>query len=206
MTDEDRLFSEPSGWLHVAPIGKSISAIAERTASQSPEECMSMSTPGSVTQSATPGGQVREEVTTVLQQALVELIDLGLVGKQLHWTVVGELFRPLHEQLDELVHSWRDLADTVAERIVTVGGSPDGRASGVASNCSWMTIEPRPVESQEAVRAVAQRPAEAGERTRNRINRLGQLDLASQDVLIQVLRELEKQFWMVRVQFSPGRE
>jgi DNA-binding ferritin-like protein len=34
------------------------------------------------------------------------------------------------------------------------------------------------------------------------MNRLGQLDLASQDVLIQVLRELEKQLWMVRVQFS----
>jgi starvation-inducible DNA-binding protein len=165
---------------------------------------MSMSTPASVTHLPPLGGQVREQVIIVLQQALVELIDLGLVGKQLHWTVVGELFRPLHEQLDELVHSWRDLADTVAERIVAVGGSPDGQASTVASNSSWVTIEPRPVESQEAVRAVAQRLAEAGERTRNRINRLGQLDLASQDVLIQVVRELEKQLWMVRVQFSPG--
>ena len=33
------------------------------------------------------------------------------------------------------------------------------------------------------------------------MNRLGNLDLASQDVAIQVLRELEKQLWMVRVQF-----
>jgi starvation-inducible DNA-binding protein len=161
-----------------------------------------VTTPVSETHLPPLGGQVREEVTLLLQQTLVELIDLGLVGKQLHWTVVGELFRPLHEQLDDLVDSWRDLADTVAERIVAVGGSPDGQASAVASSTSWVPIEPRPVQSQEVVRAVAQRLAEAGERTRNRMNRLGQLDLASQDVLIQVLRELEKQLWMVRVQFS----
>jgi starvation-inducible DNA-binding protein len=167
---------------------------------------MSMSTPVSVTHLPPLGGQVREEVTILLQQALVELIDLGLVGKQLHWTVVGELFRPLHEQLDELVDSWRGLGDTVAERIVAVGGSPDGQASAVASGSNWVPIEPRPVQSQEAVRAVAQRLAEAGERTRDRMNRLGQLDLASQDVLIQVLRELEKQLWMVRVQLSRGGE
>jgi starvation-inducible DNA-binding protein len=147
------------------------------------------------------GGAVREEVTIVLQQALVELIDLGLVGKQLHWTVVGELFRPLHEELDELVDSWRALADTVAERIVAVGGAPDGQASVVASSSSWGPIEARPIESQEVIRAVAHRLAEAAERTRDRMTRLGQLDLASQDVLIQVLRQLEKQLWMVRVQF-----
>src|SRR5919199_5615813 len=79
------------------------------------------------------GGLVREQVTIVLQQTLVELIDLGLAGKHLHWNVVGELFRPLHEQLDALVDSWRDLADIVAERIAAIGDSPDGQASAVAS-------------------------------------------------------------------------
>jgi starvation-inducible DNA-binding protein len=165
---------------------------------------MSMSTPLTATHLPPLGGQVREQVTIVLQQELVELIDLALVGKQLHWTVVGELFRPLHEQLDDLVGSWRDLADTVAERIVAIGGSPDGRASAIASTSTWAPIEPRPVESQEAIRVIAHRLAEAGERTRDRIDRLGQLDLASQDVLIQALRELEKHLWMVRVQLSPG--
>jgi starvation-inducible DNA-binding protein len=53
-------------------------------------------------------------------------------------TVVGELFRPLHEQLDDLVDSRRDLADTVAERIVAVGGNPDGQASAVASSSRWV--------------------------------------------------------------------
>jgi starvation-inducible DNA-binding protein len=147
------------------------------------------------------GGAVREEVTLVLQQELVELTDLALVGKQLHWTVIGEFFRPLHAQLDELVDSWRSLGDTVAERIVAVGGAPDAQASTVASSVGWEPIEVRPIESQEVVRIVARRLAEAAERTRDRRNRLGNLDLASQDVAIQVLRELEKHLWMVRAQF-----
>ena len=161
-----------------------------------------MSTPVSDTHLPPLGGSVRDEVTLMLQQTLVELIDLCLLGKQLHWTVVGELFRPLHEQLDELVDSWRSMADTAAERIVAIGAAPDGQASTVASDSGWGRVEVGPLESQDVVRIVARRLAEAAERTRDRMNRLGQLDLASQDVLIEQLRELEKQLWMVRVQFG----
>lgn len=163
---------------------------------------MSMPTSESATHLPPLGGPAREQVALCLQQTLVELVDLGLVGKQLHWAVVGELFRPLHAQLDELVDSWRDLADTVAERLVAIGGVPDAQASTVASGSGWQPIEPRPVESQDAVRVIAHRLAEAAERTRDRANRLGNLDLASQDVAIEVLRELEKQLWMIRVQFG----
>ena len=148
------------------------------------------------------GAAAREEVILLLQQELVELTALALTGKQLHWTVVGEFFRPLHAQLDELVDSWRSLADTVAERIVAVGGTPDGQASTVASTSAWEPIPARAIESQEVIRILARRLAEAAEQARNRMNRLGNLDLASQDVAIQVLRELEKQLWMVRAQFG----
>ena len=79
------------------------------------------------------GAHQREEVGNQLQAMLVELIDLALVGKQLHWNVTGPLFRPLHEQLDELVDSWRELSDVVAERAVALGYVPDGQAGAVAS-------------------------------------------------------------------------
>ena len=87
-----------------------------------------------------------------------------------------------------------------------IGRAPAAALISQGARVAVGDIEARPVGSQEAVRAVAQRLAEAGERTRDRMLRLGQLDLASQDVLIQVLRELEKQLWMVRVQFSRGEE
>ena len=43
---------------------------------------------------------------------------------------------------------------------------------------------------------------EVSERARNRMNRIGDVDLASQDVLIEVVRELEKQQWMLRAQLG----
>src|SRR5213595_2842092 len=69
----------------------------------------------------------REGVSQELQATLHELIDLSLIGKQLHWAIVGPLFRPLHLQLDELVETWHELSDTVAERAVTLGFIPTGK-------------------------------------------------------------------------------
>jgi starvation-inducible DNA-binding protein len=52
------------------------------------------------------------------------------------------------------------------------------------------------------VRELATRLAEVVERVRGRMDRLGELDAASQDVVIEVLRALEQQLWMVRVQLT----
>jgi starvation-inducible DNA-binding protein len=147
------------------------------------------------------GAHQRGEVGGELQATLLELVDLSLLGKQLHWSVVGPLFRPLHLQLDELIDSWRDLADTVAERAVAIGFFPDGQAEAVAAGSELAKLERGAIEDQTVVRELVQRLAEVGERSRERMDRLGELDAASQDVLIEVVRALEQQLWMVRAQF-----
>jgi starvation-inducible DNA-binding protein len=146
------------------------------------------------------GSHVREEVGNELQATLVELLDLALVGKQLHWNLVGRLFHPLHLQLDELVDSWHELADTVAERAVAIGFTPDGQAAAIASGSELAAIERSPIDDQTVVRDLAHRLAYVAEQMRTRMDRLGELDAASQDVLIEVVREVEKQLWMVRAQ------
>jgi starvation-inducible DNA-binding protein len=144
----------------------------------------------------------REGVGHELQATLHELIDLSLIGKQLHWGIVGPLFRPLHLQLDELVDSWHELGDTVAERAVALGFVPDGQAAAVAAGSPLAPVASDPVEDHIVVRELTHRIAEVSERTRERMNRLGDADLASQDVLIEVVRELEKQQWMLRAQLG----
>ena len=108
---------------------------------------------------------LRGEAGRELQATLLDLVDLALTGKQLHWSVVGPNFRPLHLQLDELVDSWHELADAVAERAVAIGTFPDGQAGAVAarslarplrrarsritSSCtSWRTASRRSVSSR----------------------------------------------------------
>jgi starvation-inducible DNA-binding protein len=134
----------------------------------------------------------REGVGQGLQATLHELIDLSLIGKQLHWAVVGPLFRPLHLQLDELVESWRELSDTVAERAVALGVVPE-QASAVAAGSQLAPVARGSLEDHVVVRELTHRIAEVSERVRQGMNRLGDADLASQDVLIEVVRELEKQ-------------
>jgi starvation-inducible DNA-binding protein len=149
------------------------------------------------------GTHTGQEIGRELEATLLELIDLALWGKQVHWTVHGPLFRALHERLDELVDSRLELADTVAERAVAVGYWPDGQASAVADDVEEGKLERGPIEDRMALRLLAHRLAVTSEQARSRVDRLGELDPISQDVLIEVVRELEKQLWMSRAQL-PG--
>jgi len=151
------------------------------------------------------GAHQREEVGERLQATLVELVDLSLLGKQLHWTVVGPQFRSLHLQLDELVDSWRDLADTVAERAVAIGVLPDGQSATVAADSHLHPVGRSELEDRVVVRELTPRVADIAERIRERMDRLAELDAASQDVLVEVVRALEEQLWMLRSQFPDPR-
>jgi starvation-inducible DNA-binding protein len=125
------------------------------------------------------GAHLREETGNLLQATLIELVDLSLVGKQLHWSVTGPHFRSLHLQLDELIDSWRELGDTVAERAVAIGFLPDGQAAAVAAGSERGPLERGEIQDHAVVRELATRLATVAERVRERMDRLGELDLTS---------------------------
>jgi starvation-inducible DNA-binding protein len=147
----------------------------------------------------------RVEAARELQATLVELIDLSLIGKQLHWNISGRPFKPLHEHLDELVDSWHALADTVAERAVALGAAPDGQSGTVSSTSEVAPVSAGGLDTDQALHELVERVADVAERVRARMDRLAEIDLASQDVLIEVVRELEKQLWMIRASLKAGK-
>jgi starvation-inducible DNA-binding protein len=142
----------------------------------------------------------REALGHELEATLHDLVTLSLIGKQLHWAVVGRHFRPLHQQLDELVDSWRALSDVVAERAVALGYVPDGQAQAVAAGAEIGPVARSSIEDHTVVWELTHRIAKVTELARTRMDRLGEIDLASQDVLIDVVRKLEEQQWMLRAQ------
>src|SRR3954465_4169394 len=144
----------------------------------------------------------RAAIAHELQATMQELVDLSLIGKQLHWAVVGHAFRPVHEHLDELVASWRDLADLVADRAVALGFVPDGQARAVAAGSPLSPVAGEATESHAVVRAITDRVAQVSESARERMDRIAELDAVSQDVLIGVVRTLEHQQWTLRAQLS----
>jgi starvation-inducible DNA-binding protein len=146
------------------------------------------------------GRHAREEAGHLLQLTTVELIALSLMGKQLHWNINGPGFRELHLHLDEIVDEWRELSDVVAERAVALGVAADGRAPAVVEQSELDPVSGGFIEVPKAIRELTERLASVDERVRARTERLGEIDLGSQDVLIEVTRTLEKQLWMLRAQ------
>ncbi|MGC3001961.1 Dps family protein [Streptomyces sp. G35A] len=139
-------------------------------------------------------------VSEALQGALVDLVDLALVAKQIHWNVVGQRFRSVHLQLDEVVTLARAHSDTVAERAAALGVSPDGRAATVAVG-SGIGVTPEGwVDDTTAVGALVDALGAVIGRMRERVTATGDADPVSQDILIAVTAALEKQHWMFQAE------
>jgi starvation-inducible DNA-binding protein len=144
----------------------------------------------------------RVAVGKELQLVLQDLIDLSLIGKQLHWSVVGAAAHGVHLFLDQLVEEWRELADVVAERAVTLGFVPDGQSQTVATGSRVEPVVVRSLADHAVVWELGRRVAAVAERIRARLASIGVADLVTQDVLIRVVGMLEKQQWLVRVQLG----
>ncbi|MFE5857385.1 Dps family protein [Streptomyces sp. NPDC056500] len=139
-------------------------------------------------------------VGDALRGALVDLVDLGLVAKQVHWNVVGPRFRSVHLQLDEVVDTARLHSDTVAERCSAIGVPPDGRAATVASQSAIGTVPEGWIKDGDAVRVLVDALGAVIVRMRERIDVTGEPDPVSQDILIGLTADLEKHAWMFQAE------
>lgn len=143
-------------------------------------------------------------VSDALQGALVDLVDLALVGKQIHWTVIGPRFRTVHFQLDDVVSTARTHADTVAERASALGIAPDGRAETVAKQSAVGTVKDGWTQDTDAVRVLVDALGSVISRMRERIAATDEPDPVTQDILIGLTRDLEKHHWMFQAENVNG--
>lgn len=139
-------------------------------------------------------------VADALQPTLVDLIDLALTGKQLHWAVIGPRFKPVHEHLDVLIEEHRQYGDMVAEYMSTVGIVPDGRAVRVAGDSQLDPVDASFLDDAAVIDLMTERIQDTVTSIRERFEPVGAVDLAAQDLLIEVTRVLDKQLWMTSAQ------
>lgn len=135
-------------------------------------------------------------VGEVLQGALTDLVDLALVAKQIHWTVVGPRFRSVHLQLDEVVSDARKYSDQIAERASAVGIAPDGRSATVASHSTIGTVKDGWLQDSDAVQTISDALYSVIVKARERMATVGKLDPVTEDIFIQIAGDLEKHRWM----------
>ncbi|MEU5990719.1 DNA starvation/stationary phase protection protein [Spirillospora sp. NPDC047418] len=139
-------------------------------------------------------------VGQALQGALVDLVDLALVAKQAHWNLTGRNFKVVHEHLDEVVALARTGQDDVAERAVAIGVNPDGRSRTVADRTELPQLEAGYLDDDKVVAAITDILAQIIGRFRERIAATDEPDQVTQDLLIGITAELEKQHWMFQAQ------
>lgn len=142
----------------------------------------------------------RQVTGEALQGALVDLLDLSLVAKQVHWNIVGPRFRSVHLQLDEVVATARTYADTVAERAAALGISPDGRAETVAKSSGLPHAKEGWVQDKEVIELLVESLGRVIGRMRQRIEATDEPDPITQDLLIGLTAELEKAHWMFQAE------
>lgn len=139
-----------------------------------------------------------EELAGILQERLSAYNDLHLTLKHVHWNVVGPNFIGVHEMLDPQVELVRGYADAVAERIAALGGSPRGTIGAISKDRTWDdyglgrdTVPAHLAALDLVYNGVI-------EDCRKAIERAGELDPITEDLLIGQTAELEQFQWFIR--------
>ncbi|MFE2537664.1 DNA starvation/stationary phase protection protein Dps [Streptomyces sp. NPDC059371] len=147
-----------------------------------------------------PGLTVQDagSLIEVLQQRLHALNDLHLTLKHVHWNVVGPHFIAVHEMLDPQVDRVRDMADDVAERLAALGGVAHGTPGALVEARSWKDYSVGRADAIAHLGALDLVYTGVIEDLRAAIKTVGDIDPATEDLLIEQLRDLEQFQWFVR--------
>jgi starvation-inducible DNA-binding protein len=146
---------------------------------------------------AHPAFQATQQLGDHLQQMLVDLTDLHLQGKQLHWNVVGKNFRDTHLVLDEVVDAAREFSDVIAERMRAVYVTPDARAKTVAAKTTLPEAPSDEIDTAETVDAIVAALYAVASTARRIHDDVDAEDPTSADILHTVLERIEQLAWMI---------
>ncbi|MGY2894406.1 Dps family protein [Deinococcus sp. UYEF24] len=133
-----------------------------------------------------------------LQTTLTELQALQLQTKQAHWNVSGTLFYTQHELLQDHYEGVSKYADMVAERMLAVGASSDGRAITVVATSNLPEIPGGFLDDHQVIQFFVYQYETVGQRIHQRINDVEKVDPTSANLLQEVEDGIEKYQWQER--------
>ena len=171
-----------------------------RTASRSASETRSDSPRLYRTKNDLPEA-TRLEAVQLLNKRLADAIDLQSQCKQAHWNVKGPNFIALHKLFDDVYADAVDYVDSIAERVVQLGGIAEGTV-GVVAERSTLVDYPMAISTgAEHVAALSDALSMFGRAVRIGIDEMNDLkDADSADILTEISRGTDKWLWFVEAQ------
>lgn len=150
----------------------------------------------------------RQTAIKLLNTTVAGLFDLFARIKQAHWNVRGTTFIGLHKLLDEFAATTLAHIDNAAERATALGGLVQGTLrDSVKSSRLKKKEEPASKSGlRDWIFELADVHAAAAEYVRSAIKKTTAADdFATADLLTDILRDLDKQLWLLEAHLKQHR-
>ena len=149
---------------------------------------------------------VRGKACELLNARLADAIDLQTQCKQAHWNVKGPDFIALHKLFDDVNEDVEEYVDSIAERVVQLGGVADGTARSVAKRSTLSEYAAKSASGRDHVDALSSALATFGKAARKAIDSASELkDADTADLFTEVSRGTDKWLWMVEAHLQAER-
>jgi starvation-inducible DNA-binding protein len=134
----------------------------------------------------------------LLNARLADAIDLALLTKQAHWNIKGPQFIALHEMIDGFRTELDTHVDTIAERVVQLGGTALGTTQ-IVSKTSKLPAYPTDIyKSEDHLAALIERYSQTANSVRAAIDEADEAgDADTADIFTAYSRALDKSLWFL---------